>query len=239
VQNADEEPTAVGRIIARGCGNTVWTVEEMGGGAVGDGSWSYSLGRILARVPSGTPPFELTSGSLGESWIINGIGNSYRGGNVFDVPERGHFAQVMPDGKMKSYTPISFPWLVENLCSKRGIAWEACSAVAKGNSAPPATEAEARQEKRARSAILRDWPEDFPRMKRLRADLFSGRVMDKSQGESIRRQCQPILIDACTGDLGEVCQHTLGGPSPCLGRSLPDDRCEVYRYVRLPLQRVE
>lgn len=239
VQNADEEPNSVGRIVARGCGNTIWTVEYMGGGTVGDGSWSDSLGHTLARVPSGTPPFDLTSGSLGDWWIINGIGNSYRGGNLFHAPKPGLVSQRMPDGKMRSYTPIGFPWLAENLCIKRGIAWEACSAVAKGSSALPASESEARQEKRARSAIMRDWPQDFLRIKRLRADVLSGRVMEKSQGESTRRQCQPILIDPCSGDLGEVCQHTLAGPSPCSGRSLPDDRCEVYRYVRLPLQQVE
>lgn len=90
-------------------------------------------------------------------------------------------------------------------------------------------------ENRVAALIANDWPRASRRMARWHLELASGARLSKPAGETLRQDCTRLLIDACTGDLGEVCTR-LGADNPsCDGELLPDGRCRQYHFVRLPL----
>ncbi len=89
--------------------------------------------------------------------------------------------------------------------------------------------------RRVRHTIQKDWLESFRRLDDHQQALDKGLALDRGRGETRRQSCQPLLVDACTGDIAEVCAVTPEDREPpCPGVRLSDGRCEIIRFARLP-----
>ena len=80
-----------------------------------------------------------------------------------------------------------------------------------------------------------EWPRASRRLARWQRELARGLRLSGCSGEETRQTCTPLLVDPCTGDVGEVCLRLSKDELRCQGRRLPDGRCELYRFARLPL----
>jgi hypothetical protein len=82
----------------------------------------------------------------------------------------------------------------------------------------------------------RGWPRASVRLRRWQRELANGARLRLWDGESHREICARLLMDACTGDLGEVCTSRESSDDTfCEGELLPDGRCREYHFARLPL----
>ena len=90
-------------------------------------------------------------------------------------------------------------------------------------------------ENRVAALIANDWPRASRRLARWQLELASGARLNKSAGEIVHQICTRLLLDACSGDLGEVCTSLDVDDPSCEGELLPDGRCRRYHFVRLPL----
>ena len=88
---------------------------------------------------------------------------------------------------------------------------------------------------RVASLIASDWPRASRRLARWQLELASGARLSRAAGEDVRQVCRRLLLDACTGDLAEVCTNPKADDQSCDGELLPDGGCRQYHFVRLPL----
>jgi hypothetical protein len=210
------------RVVARGCGNQVWALQMMGNvGTIGNGHWGgYLDDRQLVRLPSAAKPREPEGSPVY-------IEDSLSWGDLF------HGYQMDPD---PTHTEAD---LIDEACAARQGNPVLCSAYARGTLASRETIAPSRDDwNRVEALIAHDWPRASRRLARWQRDLASGARLDASDGEEQRQTCTRLLIDACTGDLGEVCtlrEEDGDDAQPCDGELLPDGRCRQYHFTRLPL----
>ena len=224
-----QDQDLLGRRVATGCGFDVHDVTRIATSGYSNGDWDRSLGHALTRSRRGDPPATPWVGGYDPYAPLFAIGNTLRAGNYFAVPEgpvnRRHDARDFAD-------------LVADVCQRRGGDAQACTTYADGRGpdvfGPPGSSAEWR---RVRALVRRDWPTSSKRLEARLGAIERGLALDVRQGEQQRQQCQPLLVDPCTGDIAEVCLVT---PSPeleaCRGTRLPDGRCQVYRFARLAVR---
>jgi hypothetical protein len=128
--------------------------------------------------------------------------------------------------------------LIQEDCVAQGGSPPLCAAFATGGRSIQKVGASAAERARVEALLRTDWPRSSSRLQRWQRELADGTRLAASSGEQNREICARLLIDACTGDLGEVCtsnRRDADGPV-CDGELLPDGRCRRYRFARLPLQ---
>jgi hypothetical protein len=214
----------VGRRVAQGCGFDVWNVVVPGGGNGGDGDdWIESHGQSLVRVKAGQGPVDpptIGEHDRGAPWFA--VGNTLRQGSLLSAPAAGKATATFSD-------------LAAELCGRRGVDRQLCATYAALGQPPELASAVADGRwRRMRQAMKIDWPTAYRRLEARQQALEHGLALDRARGETRRQSCQPLIIDACSGDIAEVCAVTGDDREPpCPERRLPDGRCPVYRFARL------
>jgi len=216
----------IGRRVAQGCGFDVWSVVVPGDAGVGGDrdDWIEWHGQPLVRVKAGHGPVEpptIGERDRGAPWFA--IGNTLRQGSLLSAPAAA--------GKATA----TFSELAAALCGRRGVDGRLCATYAALGQPPDLASAIADGRwRRMRQAMKRDWPTAYRRFEAQQKALERGLALDRVRGETRRQTCQPLLIDACSGDIGEMCVVTDDERKPpCPQRRLPDGRCPVYRFARL------
>ncbi|HEY2899452.1 MAG TPA: hypothetical protein VGL59_02670 [Polyangia bacterium] len=218
------------RRIGSGCGFDLWNVSPAGDGDSGGDSggdsndWREFHGLSLLRTKIGAVPANASFASerdLGAPWFS--VGNTLRQGS--------HLSAPTPADK----APPTFNDLAAALCALRGADRALCTAYAAGGQpAEPRRASLIERWRRVRSAVQKDWPAAYRRFEARQEALSRGLALDRARGETRRQSCQPLLVDACTGDVAELCAVTPDEREPpCSGQRLPDGRCEVVRFGRL------
>ncbi len=223
------------RVIAQGCGNQIWAIEEAGRAPVASvtGSWGgVSDDRRLVRLPLAAKVREPNdTGGHGLGAIQT---NSFY---IVDSEDEGDEFQSPSDPDAWRDETHTEAELIEEDCVAQQESQPLCEAYAWGGR--PATERHASDADRARveEMLARHWPRSFRRLQRWQRELADGARLATWDGEQHREICTRLLFDSCTGDLGEVCTSNpedADGPV-CDGELLPDGRCRRYHFARLPL----
>jgi hypothetical protein len=229
VAGTDPNEAILGRIVARGCGAQVWAVQELSHGGMSDAlwadAWADAEGRPLTRVPAGAP---IHRPSAVLDWYdyapAFAIGNTFRAGYVF------HNAGQVGPGVQREADVIA-----EACWDRDSSAWDLCAAYAAGGR--PTGNYEPADWNNVAKQVSADWPRASRRLARWQRELGSGLRLDPRNGEERRQICEPLLIDACTGDIAEVCALlTIDRAVRCDGQRLPGERCERFRFARLPME---
>jgi hypothetical protein len=218
-------PPKGAHVVARGCGNEIWALQPDYGrrATIGNGGWGgYAHEWHLVRLPAGAQAREPEDGLR---WSPVYFDDSEQRGNLF------HDYQGDLDEE-----PQTEADLVEEACVAKQGNSVFCSAYARGYDpfqlVNPQPEGD---ENRVAALIASDWPRASRRLARWHRELASGARLSKPAGEEVRQDCTRLLIDACTGDLGEVCTRREDDDPSCDGELLPDGRCRQYHFSRLPL----
>jgi hypothetical protein len=210
-------------LVARGCGNQIWAIQDTNRpGTMGDGGWGgYAHDWFLVRLPAAAAAREPDG--------------SYESMVYFDNTElRGNLLEHSPGSDRKE--PPAEADLVEEACVAKHGEPIYCSAYAWGYDPSRLVNALSEDDqKRVAALVASDWPRASRRLARWQVELHSGVRLDTSGGVEVRRTCTRLLLDACTGDLGEVCTEWEADDPSCDGDLLPDGRCRQYDFVRLPL----
>ena len=224
---AGTEPDLLGRNLAKGCGAQVWAVTEQSSSGLSDGLWGTPEGSVLTRVTAGAP-FHRPDASM--TWHDRyapafAIGNTFRAGDVF-----------RKSGDLRRGRPRRERDVIADACKARDpSSWDECDAYAAGGS--PAWQSDPAARKRVVEQVNADWPRASRRLARWQRELDRGLRLDPMNGEERRQICEPLLVDACTGDIAEVCAVLdIDDGGLCDGRRLPDGRCEGFRFARLPIE---
>jgi hypothetical protein len=207
-------------VVARGCGNQVWAIQDTGNrGTIGNGRWGgYSHEWHLVRLPAAAEARD----SEGSPVYFD------------DTESRGDFFHgYQMDRDEEPHTEAD---LVEEACVAKQESAVLCSAYARGYDAFNLVTALSEDDrKRVAALVASDWPRASRRLARWQLELASGVRVDTSGGKEVERTCTRLLLDACTGDLGEVCTGWQADDPSCDGELLPGGRCRRYHFVRLPL----
>jgi hypothetical protein len=205
------------QVIAQGCGNQIWALEMSNHnvGTIGNGGWGgYDDDRLLVRLPVGANPRE----SRDHVYIVDtaAFGNEF---NNYQADRDDSHSEAE---------------LIEEDCVANQGDQKLCGSYAWGH---PIEQGAAPADRRQVEALLaRDWPRAWVRLQRWQRDLASGARLRLWEGEEYNETCARLLVDACTGDLGEVCtRRDAPDDTACEGELLPDGRCRQYRFERLPL----
>jgi hypothetical protein len=215
----------VGRRVAQSCGFDVWSVVVPGGAAGGDrDDWIERHGQSLVRVKTGHGPVDpptIDDRDRSAPWFA--VGNTLRKGSLLSAPASAEKATA------------TFSELAAELCGRRAVDRRLCATYAALGQPPDLANAIADGRwRRMRQAMKKDWPTAYRRFEAHQQALERGLALDRVRGETRRQTCQPLLIDACSGDIAEMCAVTDDEREPpCPERRLPDGRCPVYRFARL------
>jgi len=214
----------LGRVIARGCGNQIWALQMTSNlGTIGNGGWGgYDDDRQLVRLPAATKLREPAGSPV---YIVDSFawGNLFKGYQI----DRGRGDETHTEAE-----------LIEEACIAKQGNPDLCSAYARGRPTSRAATAPSDDDRnRVEALIASDWPRASRRLARWQLELANGARLNVADGEEQRQTCTRLLIDACTGDLGEVCtlRQADDDDTSCDGELLPDGRCRLYHFVRLPL----
>jgi hypothetical protein len=234
----NEDEGVIGRVVARGCGMAIWSVRDafMGVGGLGNGSWDNWSGHWLVRLSQGALPrrpseegrLDVRYINYEETTAPRTVANSYREGNYFNQPRRpGHDSL----GRVK----MTQRDLMEELCQTfSDDLSESCRVYLDGGDLRVGERVSPAGASRIRKAFVRHWPSTAERLERWERELKHGVRLDPTLGEGYRQVCTPVLVDACTGDVAEVCLVKTSGFERCDGTRLPDGRCEAWRWGKLP-----
>jgi hypothetical protein len=224
------------RVIAQGCGNQIWAIEEAGTINVSSstGDWGgVSDDRRLVRLPVAAkvrePNYTVAVG-LRAAPATFYIVDTTNEGNEFDhhyQPDAAEDEETHPEAE-----------LIEEDCVTHQGSEPLCAAYAWGDRSVEKMGASDADRARVQDLLGRGWPRAFRRLQRWQRELADGARLASYFGQRHHEICARLLIDACTGDLGEVCTSNREDPDgpPCDGELLPDGRCRRYRFARLPLQ---
>jgi hypothetical protein len=211
--------------IAEGCGFEVYSVAVPERMIDGD-DWRSYRGHPLLRVKAGAHLPSVGGGvdwEAGAPWFA--VGNTLRQGSRLSAPKTVETAEKPAP---------TFGALVADLCARRGADRALCATYAAGSQPAPDGNGD-RAWRRVRRVVQKDWPAAARRFEELGKALDRGLLLDRGRGETRRQSCQALLVDACSGDIAEVCAVTPDErEAPCPGTRLPDGRCEVVRFARLP-----
>lgn len=214
----------LGRVVARGCDNQVWALQLMGNvGTIGNGRWGgYTDDRQLVRLPYEAKLREPEGSPV---YIVDTLawGDLFRGYQM----DHGRADETHSEAD-----------LISEACVAKDGNPDICAAYAWGQPVPRATIAPSEDDQnRIEALIALDWPRASRRLARWQRELVNGARLNERDGEEQRQTCTRLLIDACTGDLGEVCtlRNADADDSSCDGELLPDGRCRRYEFTRLSL----
>jgi hypothetical protein len=224
-------PPFAGRPINKDCGVQTWTLNELGEKFNGDGLWSGGSGQRIIRIPTGSPPVALGavhSSDPSQPW--NSLENTYVEGDLGNAPD--NWSSNRPGSNDHSLLSVA-----SRICVQRGGDVQLCREWITGTWRASA-DSENESWRRVGEIVAREFPDLYRWSMRRRSALERGEILDENMGQSIGRKCQALLIDACTGDLAEVCQEAMPAPVPCPGRLLSDKRCEILYYKWVPLFRL-
>ena len=215
----EPEDGGLARPLAEGCGTKVWGVQPDGVGGLSDGSWGGGDDRRLLRLPAASLPRQP---AFRETDVT--IGRSVRSGNVFANGER--YGEPIYNASDVIY----------DSCVAGKADPDLCRAYSSGGSPDRDVDAEEKGAWRKVAAVVAAaWPRASRRLVRWQRELARGVRLDPTEVELESWDCTPLLLDACTGDLAEVCTGLSRDDASCEDGRLPDGRCRQYRFTRLPL----